>query len=119
LLLNFLELMGAIAINPSQYAEKVADIRILFINFHHLLNEYRPHQARESLILTMEGQLARSRAETKGIERMKEQIEGLLRGLGDAAGNDEADVKTEGADTQAESVDATSKVWDELRREFA
>ena len=57
------------------------DLRTLFINFHHLLNEYRPHQARESLILMMRDQLERSRKETEGILKMKEEVEGMLEGL--------------------------------------
>ncbi|KAH9211964.1 mediator complex, subunit Med7, partial [Leptodontidium sp. 2 PMI_412] len=40
LLLNFLELVGIISIDSKQYSEKVDYIKTLFVNFHHLLNEY-------------------------------------------------------------------------------
>jgi len=119
LLLNFLELMGIMSVNPEQYSDKIQDLRTLFINFHHLLNEYRPHQARESLILMMEAQLARAKAETEGIEKMKAKVEGILAGLGQAklvSGDEmEREMKStvEGDDDRYER-----EVWDELEKEF-
>ncbi|KAI9736584.1 MAG: Mediator of RNA polymerase II transcription subunit 7 [Claussenomyces sp. TS43310] len=117
LLLNFLELMGIMSISPEQYADKISDLRTLFINFHHLLNEYRPHQARESLILMMEEQLGRSNAETEGIERIKEKVEDMLAGLGqvklpDGAGDAYADSQQRGEDK------STKAIWDQLDKEF-
>ncbi|KAI0107706.1 MED7-domain-containing protein [Hypoxylon sp. NC0597] len=82
LLLNFLELVGLLAINPQAAEEKTADIRDLFINFHHLINEYRPHQARESLISMMQAQLDRTRAETNAIRDAKDKAERIMEGLG-------------------------------------
>ncbi|KAI0483815.1 mediator complex, subunit Med7 [Xylaria cf. heliscus] len=82
LLLNFLELTGLLATNPEAAEDKVTDIRDLFINFHHLINEYRPHQARESLITLMQSQLDRTRAETNGIRDAKDHAERVLEGLG-------------------------------------
>jgi mediator of RNA polymerase II transcription subunit 7 len=42
----FLELLDILIDNPSseERNEKVKDLSILFINMHHLINEYRPHQ---------------------------------------------------------------------------
>ncbi|KAL2109463.1 hypothetical protein VUR80DRAFT_2450 [Thermomyces stellatus] len=81
LLLNFLELLGVLSIDPTQAEEKLNDIRTLLINFHHTLNEYRPHQARESTIALMQEHLDRTRAETaairEAVERTKRAIEGL------------------------------------------
>lgn len=144
LLLNFLELAGVMGVNPEQvclfcliygfgkawvdgwmdanareiqYREKIEDLRTLLINFHHLLNEYRPHQARESLILMMQDQLERSRAETEEIRGMKERVEGIIEGLSQAKlgeggeemkGVEKGDVVEEGKD-----------VWEELEREFS
>ncbi|KAI0405079.1 mediator complex, subunit Med7 [Xylaria palmicola] len=81
LLLNFLELTGLLATSPEAAEEKVTDIRDLFINFHHLINEYRPHQARESLISMMQSQLDRARAETNAIRDAKDKAERVLEGL--------------------------------------
>ncbi|KAI9840479.1 MAG: Mediator of RNA polymerase II transcription subunit 7 [Sclerophora amabilis] len=81
LLLSFMELVGILSVDPSQYGRKIEDLRTLFINAHHLLNEYRPHQARETLIMMMEEQLERSRRETAAINRMKEKVDSVLEGL--------------------------------------
>ncbi|KAI0009359.1 MED7-domain-containing protein [Xylariaceae sp. FL0662B] len=82
LLLNFLELTGLLAINPEAAEEKITDIRDMFINFHHLINEYRPHQARESLIAMMQAQLDRTRAETNAIRDAKDKADRIMEGLG-------------------------------------
>lgn len=113
IMLNFLELLGVLSVNPEQYEGKVADLKTLFMNFHHLLNEYRPHQARESLILLMQDQLDRSRAETQGIRDMKEKVEGILEGLCQAKlieenGEVVSEVKTEEG----------AEVWEALEKEF-
>jgi mediator of RNA polymerase II transcription subunit 7 len=119
LLLNFLELMGIMSVNPEQYMEKIQDLRTLFINFHHLLNEYRPHQARESLIMMMEEQLERCRAETEGIERMKGKVEGILRGLGQAKLVDrEGDGEKVGDGYGIGDKDVELAIWEELEKEF-
>ncbi|KAI1374426.1 MED7-domain-containing protein [Hypoxylon crocopeplum] len=89
LLLNFLELIGLLSINPEAANEKTADIRDLFINFHHLINEYRPHQARESLISMMQAQLDRTRAETNAIRDAKDKAERTMEGLGSLKVEDE------------------------------
>lgn len=68
LLLNFLEIIGIVSKNPTLYPPKLEDIRIILINIHHLLNEYRPHQARESLILMLANQVQSKKNEIKKIE---------------------------------------------------
>jgi len=114
LLLNFLELVGIMSVNPEQYAEKIQDLRTLFINFHHLLNEYRPHQARESLILMMQDQLERSRAETQGVQEMKEKVEGILEGLSQAKLAEQEERDKSDDEVEEEGKD----VWDCLEKEF-
>lgn len=90
LLMNFLELTGVLSTKPTEAEAKITDIRDLFINFHHLINEYRPHQARESLISMMQAQLDRTRAETNAIRDAKDKTERVLEGLGSLTIEDRA-----------------------------
>lgn len=78
LLLNFLEFVGVLSVAPEQFQAKVDDLRNLFINAHHLLNLYRPHQARESLIMMMEEQLKRSREEIEQMDKLYAETKGFL-----------------------------------------
>lgn len=65
LLVNFLDLLDLLVYSPDspKRTEKVDDISVLFIHIHHLLNELRPHQARETLRVMLELQ-RRQRDET-------------------------------------------------------
>ncbi|KAI9650825.1 Mediator of RNA polymerase II transcription subunit 7 [Ciborinia camelliae] len=116
LLLNFLELTGIMSIHPEQCGEKISDLYTLFINFHHLLNEYRPHQARESLILMMQEQLEKSRAETEGIMKMKEKVEEILEGFGRIKLADEVIASSQLHEDVME--DDGKDVWKQLDLEF-
>ncbi|VUC38242.1 unnamed protein product [Clonostachys rosea] len=82
LLLNFLELAGTLSINPGDAAAKVDDLNTLLFNIHHALNEYRPHQARESAAELMQEHLDRTRRETTAIRSQVEKARRVLEGLG-------------------------------------
>jgi len=58
LLCSFLDLLHILVESPSSpdREEKLDDMNILFINIHHVLNKFRPHQARETLKVMMEMQ---------------------------------------------------------------
>ncbi|KAH6609960.1 med7-member of rna polymerase ii transcriptional regulation mediator complex [Trichoderma cornu-damae] len=82
LLLNFLELAGIMSRNPADAEAKIKDLRTIFINIHHILNEYRPHQARESAIEMMQDHLDRTRTETAAIRTQVDKARKVLEGLG-------------------------------------
>ncbi len=55
---SFLDLVDICIRNPESEtrATKIDDITLLFIHMHHLVNEFRPHQARETLRVMLEQQ---------------------------------------------------------------
>lgn len=81
LLLTFLSLTNALATNPSGYGPIWDELHELFQEINKVINGYRPHQARETLVLMLEEQLERVRGETKGlgeaVGRAKEVVETL------------------------------------------
>jgi mediator of RNA polymerase II transcription subunit 7 len=81
LLLNFLEVVGVMSVAPQEFAAKVEHIRTILINIHHLLNEYRPHQSRESLILLLENQVETKKSEIKEIEKVCLEVEEKIKEL--------------------------------------
>ncbi|QLQ80899.1 hypothetical protein HG537_0E02540 [Torulaspora globosa] len=81
LLLNYLELVNILSIDPTQYEQKVDHIRTILVNIHHLLNEYRPHQSRESLIMLLEEQVEYKRKEIKEIDQVCQQLRKKLANL--------------------------------------
>ncbi|XP_016839116.1 mediator of RNA polymerase II transcription subunit 7 [Nasonia vitripennis] len=103
LLVNFLDLIDLLVLCPDspRRAEKVEDLSLLFIHIHHLLNEFRPHQARETLRVMMELQ-KRQRIETalrfqKHLEKVQEILQNALQSLPDTSDLDSKfSVNTEG-----------------------
>lgn len=89
LLVNFLDLLDLLVHCPDspKRAEKGEDLSLLFIHIHHLLNEFRPHQARETLRVMMELQ-KRQRVETamrfqKHLEKVHDILQNALQSLPD------------------------------------
>lgn len=87
ILINFLELLEVLITCPgsTKREEKIEDINLLFIHMHHLINEFRPHQARETLRVMMEVQ-KRQRLETaercqKHLEKVTEILQGCFSSL--------------------------------------
>ncbi|KAI9899888.1 hypothetical protein N3K66_004150 [Trichothecium roseum] len=107
LLLNFLELAGALHASPGDATAKVADLRTLLINIHHTLNEYRPHQARESAAELMQDLLDRTRRETAGVQEVVDRGRRVLEGLG-SLGVDGDGVGSAAAAAAAGSMAATA-----------
>ncbi|KAB7497538.1 Mediator of RNA polymerase II transcription subunit 7 [Armadillidium nasatum] len=58
ILVNFMDLLDILIKCPdsSKRTDKIDDINLLFINMHHLINEFRPHQARETVRVMLEMQ---------------------------------------------------------------
>jgi mediator of RNA polymerase II transcription subunit 7 len=81
ILLNYLELIAIVSQDPVPAKMKVQHIEQLFINAHYIINQYRPHQARESLILMTEERIAKIKAEIDAVKEMKAKMEALHTSL--------------------------------------
>jgi len=74
ILVNFLDLLDVLIRAPDSQRrlDKIDDLTLLFIHMHHLINEFRPHQARETLRVMLEKQ-KRERLET--VDRFKKHLQ--------------------------------------------
>lgn len=89
LFVNFLDLIDLLVQYPDspRRAEKIDDLSLLFVHIHHLLNEFRPHQARETLRVLMEMQ-KRTRVDTarrfqKHLEKVRDLVKTAFSSLPD------------------------------------
>ena len=89
ILANFLDLLDILIKSPDSHkrVEKIEDLEQLFINMHHLINEFRPHQARETLRVMLEEQ-KKKRLETAArfehhLVKVQEMLRNCLSGLPD------------------------------------
>lgn len=80
ILTNFLDLLDILVKAPDseQRVEKIDDITLLFINMHHLINEYRQHQARETIKVMMAVQ---KKHRVDITERFKQQLDKVTESL--------------------------------------
>ncbi|ETI45950.1 hypothetical protein, variant 1 [Phytophthora nicotianae CJ01A1] len=113
LLANFVELVDVLIKKPAVFNEKLDDMELLFLNMHNLINAFRPHQARETVIQMLKTQVQERRDAARDIRRTidesrqaVERVHGELHeSTDDAAAADGAspvgaddDVKMENAD---------------------
>lgn len=84
ILLSYIALLGIVASDATspQKQEKLKDMLTMVTNMHALINEYRPHQARETLIKKMEEQVERKKREIEGVRKMSEKVRSVLDGFG-------------------------------------
>lgn len=75
---------------------QIEDLSLLFVHIHHLLNEFRPHQARETLRVMMEMQ-KRQRVETAKrfeahIAKVRKIVNDAFRDLSEGAMDEDVDM---------------------------
>lgn len=117
---NFLDLIDLLVHYPDspRRAEKIDDLSLLFVHIHHLLNEFRPHQARETLRVLMEMQ-KRTRVETsrrfqKHLFKVRELVKQAFSALPDEIDNKRivasglADIKNESNEDQHKDLNGDS-----------
>lgn len=94
ILVSFLDLIDVLIKCPEspKREEKIEDINLLFIHAHHLVNEFRPHQARETLRVML---MVQRRKRTQFTQKFKEQLE-KVEGIIQEAIENLPEVKAEG-----------------------
>ncbi|XP_015793071.1 mediator of RNA polymerase II transcription subunit 7-like [Tetranychus urticae] len=80
LMASMLDLLDALIKCPEspKRKEKCSDIEMLFIQMHHLLNEMRPHQARETIRVKLDRQ---KKQRSDMISKLETQIEEVIEML--------------------------------------
>ncbi|OQR99947.1 mediator of RNA polymerase II transcription subunit [Achlya hypogyna] len=99
LIFSFLELVEVLIANPVKFNEKIDDIELLFLNMHNLINAYRPHQARETLIDMLKQQIDERKEATADIRRVIEESKIVVQ-----AAHTELDNETKFQDTADEPM---------------
>eukprot|EP01103_Thecamoeba_quadrilineata_P015191 TRINITY_DN4719_c0_g1_i1.p1 TRINITY_DN4719_c0_g1~~TRINITY_DN4719_c0_g1_i1.p1 ORF type:complete len:219 (-),score=40.31 TRINITY_DN4719_c0_g1_i1:8-664(-) len=79
LLITFLKLLEVLINNPANSQPIVDQISVLCVNMHFLINSYRPHQARQSLIEIMENQKRRRVESTRLLKELMQNVEAGLK----------------------------------------
>ncbi|CAG0879596.1 unnamed protein product [Darwinula stevensoni] len=95
ILVNFLDLLDILIKCPEapKRKEKIEDINLLFIHMHHLINEFRPHQARETLRVLLEVQKQQRLDIAHKFETHLEKVQTLLQNaISNLSDSDEFDM---------------------------
>ncbi|KAI4190383.1 MAG: hypothetical protein L6R41_000835 [Letrouitia leprolyta] len=124
LLLTFLSLTNALVEDPDSWAPKWDEMRALFSEAHAIVNEYRPHQARETLIHMMEEQVERCKLETKACEeaceRVREVLEQVEKGEGllqPGTGTTEVDGQSKSRKEKDLKARTENRIWEVIEQE--
>lgn len=112
---------------PTGWARKAKEINEMYLNTLHLINEYRPHQARESLILRMEEDVERGRKEVEDVKKLRERVEKMIKQHDELAGGGEAlesghvngvDGEEKRSEQETRDEEVQMAIWDVLNAEF-
>lgn len=121
IIIEYIRLLGIVSLDPtSPGKDKVLKhILTLVCNVHALINDYRPHQARETLIRIMEEQVSRKKREIEGIMGMSDRVQIVLDGFGKAVQLDDAKQRGEVGEVVRDGRrnsrrDAQRGMWDAL-----
>ena len=81
ILVNFLDLLDILIKSPDspKRSEKMEEITLLFIHMHHLINEFRPHQARETLRVMLDIQKTQRLDTAERFQKHLEKVQELLQ----------------------------------------
>jgi len=121
-LANFLDLLESLIRCPdsAKRVEKIEDIKLLFIHMHHLINEFRPHQAREALRVTMELQ-KRQRLDIANkfqlhLDKVTETVQSALQALPASEDGEDSKLMVPTELTPEQDAEAADQTEDKLTR---
>lgn len=77
----FISIVDTLGADPTVFEPQVENLRVIMINMHHLLNVYRPHQAREGLVMQMAQQIEKKRSEIESMLASNKEISERLDAL--------------------------------------
>ncbi|KAI9137261.1 mediator complex, subunit Med7 [Paraphysoderma sedebokerense] len=72
LLFTFLELIDTLIESPEHFTSYLEQLKVIFLNIHHLISAYRPYQATETLKLLLERQIKERQKMKKDVEKCVE-----------------------------------------------
>ncbi|KAJ1644524.1 Mediator of RNA polymerase II transcription subunit 7 [Coemansia asiatica] len=107
-LFEFLDLVDVLIKDPSLYAARTERIREIFVNIHHLINEYRSHQAKETLKLMLRQQIESKRRTTAAILSRCEDLEQRIVTLREEAAEVKARLVASNSTTTMTTSDRSS-----------
>lgn len=108
---SFLDLVDILINCPEspRREEKISDLQLLFINLHHLINEFRPNQARETLRVMLELQRRQREQLTADVERAVGKAIAIVNGCVESLRHktdESGHIEATGADPQPSTVEA-------------
>ena len=118
LLTTFLALTGALSEDPVEYLDPVTNLKTIVTNMHDLINQYRPHQARETLILMLEERIEKLRGEMRAISEAGEKMEGAFKQLRET-GEAQAEALTNGHELAEDGADKDAGNQEKQRQRAA
>jgi len=117
LLFNFLELVDSLIIDPEGGDLLIAEkIEPIFHNMHHLINTYRPHEARQTLITMMEKQIERRKEFLKSLNENIDMCQNII--IDGKKILDESDMHPRELDLKPQDI-FTLKVEDVVMKELS
>ena len=118
LLTTFLALTGALSEDPTDYSDRVADLKTIVTNMHDLINQYRPHQARETLILMLEERIEKLKGEIRAIGEAGEKMNGAFKQLQET-GEAQAEAQANGNELAKKDTDKDAGNQEKQRQKAA
>ncbi|KAJ1675785.1 Mediator of RNA polymerase II transcription subunit 7 [Spiromyces aspiralis] len=81
LMFTYLELIEQLSKDPTNFSAEEKKIRTVLINMHHLINEYRPRQAKDTLRMMVQDQIKKKSELTEQLKSQCEEMEAALANL--------------------------------------